>query len=127
MTTTTYNLQKLIAQTVDVELLEPETKAPTGIKFTLRASFDPKIQSQVALAYALLPAAPKDDASVGEIINYHTADQLASRKIVIARTTKVNHPELATPEQIEEFLTNCDYTIITQLQNGGSTRGDYFR
>lgn len=125
--TTTYNLQKLIAQTVDVELTEPETGTPTGIKFTLRASFDPKIQSQVSLAYATLPPAPKEDASIGEIINYHTADQLATRKITIARTVKTNHPDLSTPEQIEEFLTICDYTIIQELQSGGSNRGDYFR
>lgn len=125
-TKTTYNLSKLIAQTAELQVLDPITQELVTT-ITILPADDPKIMTLIAEVLGSMPKYPEDSGNIGSVIAYSNADKVANRKIVATRITKTDHPDLATPEQISDFITNCRYEIIEKILEDGSERAIYFR
>lgn len=125
-TKTTYNLSKLIAQTADIEVLDPITQEVVTT-ITILPADDPKIQTLISEVLGDMPKEPTDSGSIGAIVAYANAGKIAKRKVIAARIVKTDHPDLATPAQISDFIMNCRYEIIEQIDEEGSERSIYFR
>lgn len=126
MTKTTYNLSKLIAQTADIEILNPIDGTKTGVILTMLPTDSPKIATLVAEAMGGLPKYP-ENGTIGDMHAFAQAQNTATRKLIAARIVGSNHEGLSTPAQIAEFCNEVDIKVLDQIEGDSAERSIYFR